>query len=135
MIGADKTGAIFVMDRNNLGKFHAKSNKVVQQVQGAKPGYNTTAAYWQESVYYSGDTQRCRRYCVPTTPPTSRTNFITAARPETAIPRGWQISSRFRQLLTARSTSVLKSNSTYTDPFQGQLESSRGAINPELAPS
>jgi hypothetical protein len=54
MIGADKTGAIFVMDRNNLGKFHARSNKVVQQVQGDKVGYDTTAAYWQESVYYSG---------------------------------------------------------------------------------
>jgi hypothetical protein len=55
MIGADKTGAIFVMDRNQMGKFHAKTNKIVQQLQGAKRGYNDTAAYWQGSVYFSGD--------------------------------------------------------------------------------
>jgi hypothetical protein len=55
MIGADKTGAIFVMDRKKMGEFHAKSNKIVQQLQGAKGGYNDTAAYWQENVYYSGD--------------------------------------------------------------------------------
>jgi len=54
MIGADKTGNIFVLDRNNMGKFHSNGNDVVQQLQGAKLGYWSSPAYWQQTVYYSG---------------------------------------------------------------------------------
>jgi hypothetical protein len=54
MIGADKTGSMFVLDRDNMGKFHSNSNDVVQQLQGAKRGYWSSPAYWQQTVYYSG---------------------------------------------------------------------------------
>ena len=64
MIGADKTGSIFVLDRNNMGKFHSNSNHVVQQLQGAKKGYWSSPAYWQQTVYYSGEGDYLSMYSV-----------------------------------------------------------------------
>jgi hypothetical protein len=64
MIGADKTGSIFVMDRSDLGRFHSNSNNVVQQIQGATNGYWSTAAYWQENIYYSGVKDYLNQYSV-----------------------------------------------------------------------
>jgi hypothetical protein len=54
IIGADKSGDIFVVDRQHMGKFHAKSNDVVQQLHGTVGGYRSSPAYWQQSIYYAG---------------------------------------------------------------------------------
>jgi hypothetical protein len=54
IIGADKSGDIFVVDRQHMGKFHAKSNDVVQQLHGTTHGYRGSPAYWQQSLYYAG---------------------------------------------------------------------------------
>jgi hypothetical protein len=54
IIGADKSGDIFVVDRQHMGKFHSKSNDVVQQLHGAAEGYRSSPAYWQQNIYYAG---------------------------------------------------------------------------------
>ena len=54
IVGADKSGDIFVVDRQHMGKFHVKSNDVVQQLHGAPEGYRSSPAYWQQNLYYAG---------------------------------------------------------------------------------
>jgi hypothetical protein len=73
MIGADKTGAIFVMDRDEMGKFHANSNDVVQQLQGSVYGYHDTPAYWQENLYYAGSRDHLDMYSI--------TNGLLSSKP------------------------------------------------------
>jgi len=52
-IGAGKDGNIYVVDRNNLGKFSATSNNVYQELQGALPnGIWGVPAYFNSTVYF-----------------------------------------------------------------------------------
>jgi len=52
-VGAGKDGNIYVVDRNNLGKFIAASNNVYQELQGALPnGIWGVPAYFNSTVYY-----------------------------------------------------------------------------------
>jgi hypothetical protein len=53
-IFAYKTGDIFVLNRDNMGKIGSRSNNVVQQISGAKSGYWSSPAYWNENVYLLG---------------------------------------------------------------------------------
>jgi hypothetical protein len=64
IIGADKSGDIFLVDRHHMGKFHAKSNDVVQQVHGTPNGYRSTPAYWRENIYYAGAKDNLRMYSI-----------------------------------------------------------------------
>jgi hypothetical protein len=64
IIGADKSGDIYLVDRQHMGKFHANSNKVVQQLQGAASGYRSSPAYWRESIYYAGVNDFLSRYSI-----------------------------------------------------------------------
>lgn len=54
IIGADKSGDIFLVDRQNMGRFHPKTNDVVQQLHGAGKRYMSSPAYWQQKIYYAG---------------------------------------------------------------------------------
>ncbi|MGH9681017.1 MAG: hypothetical protein ACRD4Y_13800, partial [Candidatus Acidiferrales bacterium] len=52
-VGAGKDGNIYVVDRNNLGKFNASSNNVYQELPGALPnGVWGVPAYFNGTVYY-----------------------------------------------------------------------------------
>lgn len=52
-VGAGKDGNLYVVNRNNLGKFHANSNNVYQELQGAAPnGVWGVPAYFNNAVYY-----------------------------------------------------------------------------------
>jgi hypothetical protein len=51
---AYKTGDIFVLNRDNMGKIGSHSNNVVEQVSGAKSGYWSSPAYFNENVYLLG---------------------------------------------------------------------------------
>lgn len=51
LIGAGKEGKIYVLDRNNLGKFGTRDN-VVQGVGGQLSSSFDTAAYYQNTIYY-----------------------------------------------------------------------------------
>src|ERR1700690_177177 len=100
--------------------------------RGAIPRFPPMGKRTASSGPLRDPTQRYRRFCTPMTPPTWRTNFITARRPETVIPRDWQISSRFRPWPTARSTLEPRSNSMYTGPWEARAPRALGAISPEL---
>jgi hypothetical protein len=52
-IGAGKDGNIYVVDRNNLGKFNTTSNNVYQELSGAVPnGVWGVPAYFNGAVFY-----------------------------------------------------------------------------------
>jgi putative pyrroloquinoline-quinone binding quinoprotein len=52
-VGAGKDGNIYVVDRTNMGKFHASSNNIYQELQGAVPnGVFGVPAYFSGTVYF-----------------------------------------------------------------------------------
>jgi hypothetical protein len=52
-VGAGKDGNLYVVNRNNMGKFNATSNNVYQELQGAVPnGVFGVPAYFNSTVYY-----------------------------------------------------------------------------------
>jgi Ig-like domain-containing protein/immunoglobulin I-set domain protein len=52
-VGAGKDGNIYVVNRNNMGKFSATSNNVYQELQGAVPNaVFGVPAYFNSTVYY-----------------------------------------------------------------------------------
>jgi hypothetical protein len=53
MVGAGKDGNIYVVDRDNMGKFNAGTNKNYQTLNGVLPGgIWSTPAYFNGAVYY-----------------------------------------------------------------------------------
>jgi hypothetical protein len=59
---ADKQGTIYLVDRDNMGKFHSGSNNVIQTITGAAEGYFSSPAYFDNAVYYSGRGDYLDRY-------------------------------------------------------------------------
>jgi hypothetical protein len=52
-IGAGKDTNIYLVDRDNMGKFHASANNIYQELPGALPrGVWSTSAYFNGAVYY-----------------------------------------------------------------------------------
>jgi hypothetical protein len=52
-VGAGKDGNLYVVNRNNMGKFHSNSNNVYQELPGAVPnGVWGVPAYFNNTVYY-----------------------------------------------------------------------------------
>jgi hypothetical protein len=52
-VGAGKDRNLYVVDRNNMGKFHPNSNNVYQELPGALPGgVWGVPAYFNNTVYY-----------------------------------------------------------------------------------
>ena len=52
-VGAGKDGNIYVVDRNNMGKFNPSSNNILQTLSGAVPnGVFGVPAYFNNVVYY-----------------------------------------------------------------------------------
>jgi hypothetical protein len=64
IVGADKSGDIFVVDRNHMGKFHPKNNDVVQQFHNPTGGYWSSPAYWQQNIYYNGSQDYLSMYSI-----------------------------------------------------------------------
>jgi hypothetical protein len=62
IIGADKQGTIYVVDRDNMGKYHSSSNDVIQSITGAKAGYFGTPAYFNDAVFFAGQGANLDRY-------------------------------------------------------------------------
>jgi hypothetical protein len=61
LVGAGKEGAIYLIDRNNMGRFHANVNNVVQELPaGTINGSYDTPAYYNGTLYYvaQGDTAK-----------------------------------------------------------------------------
>ncbi|MGO9126547.1 MAG: pyrrolo-quinoline quinone [Terriglobales bacterium] len=53
IIGASKQGNIYVVDRDNMGKY-SNVNLNVQTVSGSVEGYYGSGAYWNNNIYYGG---------------------------------------------------------------------------------
>ena len=52
-IGAGKDQNIYIVDRNNMGKFNPHSNDIYQEIDGVLPnGVWATAAYFDGNIYY-----------------------------------------------------------------------------------
>jgi hypothetical protein len=52
-VGAGKDGNLYVVNRNNMGKFSSTSNNVYQEIAGAVPnGVWGVPAYFNSTVYY-----------------------------------------------------------------------------------
>jgi hypothetical protein len=60
--GADKQGTIYLVNRDNMGKFNSGSNSVIQTITGSPQGYFSSPAYFGSAVYYSGQGDYLDRY-------------------------------------------------------------------------
>jgi hypothetical protein len=65
VVGAFKTGQIFLVDRDDMGKFNSKNNQIVQTVLGnPNGGYYSSPAYYNGAVYYAGVGAPLARYAL-----------------------------------------------------------------------
>ena len=64
IISAGKEGLIYVVHRSNMGKFDAHKNHVIQTVRGSANGYWSSAAYWDNWVYFAGQGDFLSQYTV-----------------------------------------------------------------------
>ena len=62
IISAGKQGIIYVVNRDNMGKFDPTRNNVIQTVPGSAKGYYGSPAYFHNAVYYSGRADFLDRY-------------------------------------------------------------------------
>ncbi len=51
-VGAGKDGSIYIVDRNNMGKFNSVSNNIYQQLPGALNGVWGAPAWFNGTIYY-----------------------------------------------------------------------------------
>jgi hypothetical protein len=64
IVTAGKEGLIYVVNRSKMGKFNSQKNNVVQTVRGSTKGYWSSAAYWNNTVYFSGQGDYLSQYTV-----------------------------------------------------------------------
>jgi hypothetical protein len=65
MTSAGKEGRIYLLDRDNLGHFHAGSDsQIVQSLVGAITPLFSTPAYFNGSVYFSGVNDRLKAFSI-----------------------------------------------------------------------
>ncbi len=81
LVGAGKQGTIYVINRDNMGKFDPNSDNVIQEIVDALPGGSfDTPAYFNGQVYYGGAGQDLQAYQVTngllSTSPTSQSGNI-----------------------------------------------------------
>ena len=77
-VGAGKDANIYVVDRDNMGKFHASGNTIYQELGGALSGQEFgMPAYWNNTVYYGAVGDSIRAYPITqaklATSPSSKT--------------------------------------------------------------
>ena len=78
MIGSGKDGNIYLIDRDNLGKFNASTDQIVQELTGSPLGGSEfgTPAYYNGSVYFGGVGASIRAFSITggrlSTTPTSQ---------------------------------------------------------------
>ena len=62
-VGAGKDGHIYLVDRNNMGKFNPSANQIYQDLPGALPfGEFGMAAYFNGAIYYGGVSDVIRKF-------------------------------------------------------------------------
>ena len=69
-VTAGKDGNLFLLDRNNFGKFNPSANNVYQEIPGAVGAHGfTAAAFIQNSLYISGQITPIKRFVFDFTNP------------------------------------------------------------------
>ena len=64
-VGAGKDGHLYVVNRNNLGKFNASSNNIYQDLPGALPnGVWGVPAYFNSTVYYCDQNDTLKSFAI-----------------------------------------------------------------------
>ena len=64
-VGAGKDSNLYVVDRTNMGKFNASSNKVYQELGGALPnGVWGVPAYFNNTVYYCDQNDNLKSFAI-----------------------------------------------------------------------
>jgi len=81
-VGAGKDGNIYLVNRNNMGRYHPNGGYIYQVLTGALPhGAWSSPAYFNGSLYYGGKDDYIRQFSivdaqlVPTSPGHTATNF------------------------------------------------------------
>lgn len=78
-VGAGKDANIYVVDRDNMGKFNASGNQIYQELGGALSGQEFgMPAYWNNTVYYGAVGDSIRAY------PITQAKLATTPSSETA---------------------------------------------------
>jgi hypothetical protein len=54
LLASAKSGTLYVINRNNMGHFHPRSDKIEQEIPGAVTSSYDTPAYFLGTVYYAG---------------------------------------------------------------------------------
>ncbi len=62
IVSGGKEGLIYLVNRSNMGKFNSQKNNVIETVTGSARGYWSSAAYWNNNVYYSGRADSLSQY-------------------------------------------------------------------------
>ncbi len=80
LTSAGKEGRIYLLDRDNLGKWQANSDsQIVQSIPGAVGGLFGIPAYFNNTLYFSGSSQPMKAFSIQSarmsTTPTSATAF------------------------------------------------------------
>jgi hypothetical protein len=62
-VGAGKDSNLYIVNRNNMGKFSSSSNNVYQELSGALPGgVWSSPAYWDGHIYYAANGDYLRSF-------------------------------------------------------------------------
>ena len=78
-LGAGKDGNMYVVNRDNMGKFDPNSNHIYQQLTGAITGAWSMAAYFNNTVYYATTNDRLKAFTIVNgklSPASSATNTL-----------------------------------------------------------
>ena len=63
-VGAGKDGNIYVVDRDNMGKFNSGSNNIYQQLSSAIGGEFGMPAYFNNAIYYGGVSDNLKAFSI-----------------------------------------------------------------------
>ncbi len=79
MVGADKNGTVYLVNRDNMGQYHSSGDQILQELPGAvgvhvhnagdcNDTHNdcnySTPAYWNGNVYYSGVNDNVKAFAI-----------------------------------------------------------------------
>jgi len=59
-----KEGRIYLIDRDNLGRFNAAGDQIVQEMLGAISKNYSTPAYWQGNLYYASHRDNLKQFAL-----------------------------------------------------------------------
>jgi len=64
LVGAGKEGVIYLIDRDNMGKFSSTTDNVVQKVSGQIGGAFDTPSYFNNSIYYGATGDNVKAFSI-----------------------------------------------------------------------